>query len=193
MAALPTHPIGPPHRPTDSTQLIVCTENLTTTHSNPWLTARSHEQPPASPWLGHASLASASPPSEHSLRGHTRRGAAVTGERCMRIPPVGGWVGRREGRRAGTPRSVYSSRGAAAASLQRGVRAVGEQTDPSSPPEKEIGKLERSRAYWPAEYLTSPGKMQARYNLHTTRLNLLYGYRECKVTQTAHPMPHQAG
>ena len=73
------------------------------------------------------------------------------------------------------------------ASLRRGARAVGERAEPSSLPEEEIGRQERRRAYWAAEYLTSPGKKQTRFNLNKTRLNLLHGYRECKVTQTAAP------
>ena len=102
----------------------------------------------------------------------------------MRIPPVRGWVGA-QGRAQG--------RAAAQRAKARRRHACGEareqasEAEASSPPGKELGGQERRRAHWAAEYLTTPGKMHARYNLNTTRLNLLQRYRGCKVTQPAAP------
>ena len=70
-----------------------------------------------------------------------------------------------------------------AASFRRGV--VGHA--PSSPPVREMGGQERRRACWAADYLASPGKVQASNNLAMTRLRHLRGHKRCKVTQPADP------
>ena len=102
-------------------RLIVFTENFTTTHSNPSLTARCHKRPPASLRLGHARLASASQPSYSTPSRGTHRGGCGDGRDACASLPSGDGLGPREGRRGSGRRAACN--GTAAACLRRGARA----------------------------------------------------------------------
>ena len=104
-------------------RLIVFTENFTTTHSNPSLTARCHKRPPASLRLGHASLASASQPSYSTPSRGTHRGGCGDGRDACASLPSGDGLGPREGCRVGPPRSVQRHGGGMLAARRASKRA----------------------------------------------------------------------